>query len=254
MPIHAGIYSFQHLSNSAQHPHIVLIHGAGGTHLHWPPQIRRLPDSKVYALDLPGHGKSSGHGQQSISAYADSVLTWLDAQKISRAMFVGHSMGGAIALTLGLQYPARVLALGLLGTGARLRVDPVLLEHTSRAATFPAAVEAITERAFSPQTPERLKELAAQRMGEIRPTVLHSDFLACDAFDERDRIAQIQAPSLILCGQADQLTPPRHAQYLADQLPNAEIQLIPQAGHMLQLEAPEAVAQALTHFLAQISH
>lgn len=254
MPINANIYAFEHLTRAAGSPNVVLIHGAGGTHLHWPPHIRRLPNAHVHAIDLPGHGKSKGRGRQSIGAYVESVLTWLDEKKIRKAVFVGHSMGGAIALTIGLHHPERVLALGLVGTGARLRVDPVLMENASRSETFPSLVEAMTERAFGPKTPERLKKLGAKRMAETRPVVLHSDFLACNTFDIMDALDQIQAPCLVLCGENDQLTPPRRAQYLHDQLPHAELQIFPQTGHMLQLEAPDAVARALTDFLEKFPH
>ncbi len=252
MPIHAGIYAFEHLARTPQCPSIVLIHGAGGTHLHWPPQIRRLPDAQVYAIDLPGHGKSEGRGRQSITDYVESTLAWLDERKIHQAVFVGHSMGGAVALTMAIQHPERVLALGLVGTSARLRVDPVLLANTNHPETFPSAIHTIIERAFGPQAPQRLIQLATKRMAEIRPVVLHSDFLACDAFDVMRSVVEIQVPCLVLCGENDLLTPPRHAQYLADQLPNAESQILPQAGHMLQLEEPAAVAQALTNLLERI--
>ena len=55
-------------------PPLVLVHGAGGTHLHWPPQLRRLRDTDVYALDLPGHGHSPGQGCDTIAAYRDLIL------------------------------------------------------------------------------------------------------------------------------------------------------------------------------------
>ena len=254
MPINASIYAFEHATRTIGSPSVILIHGAGGTHLHWPPQIRRLPNAHVHAIDLPGHGKSEGRGRQNIAAYCESVLAWLDAQKIHQAVFVGHSMGGAIALTMGLHHPERVLALGLVGTGARLRVDPVLIENASRPETFPSVIAAMTERAFGPKTPERLKKLGAKRMAETRPVVLHSDFLACNTFDIMDSLNQIQTPCLVLCGENDQLTPPRRAQYLSDQLPHAELQIFPRAGHMLQIEEPAAVAQALSDFLEKIPH
>lgn len=254
MPINANIYAFAHPTRTADSPSVILIHGAGGTHLHWPPQIRRLPNAHVHAIDLPGHGKSEGRGRQSIAAYVENVLAWLDEQKIHQAVFVGHSMGGAIALAMGIHHPERVLALGLVGTGARLRVDPVLIENASRPETFPSVIEAMTERAFGPKTPERLKKLGAKRMAETRPVVLHSDFLACNTFNIMDSLDQIQAPCLVLCGENDKLTPPRYAQHLGNQLPNAEIQIFPHAGHMLQIEEPAAVAQALTDFLEKIPH
>jgi pimeloyl-ACP methyl ester carboxylesterase len=254
MPINAKIYYYEHLRGSANKPPVILIHGAGGTHLHWPPSIRRLSDYPVYALDLPGHGKSEGRGQQSIKGYTQGVLEWMDALKMHKAVFVGHSMGGAIALTLGVQHPERVLGLGLVGTGARLRVAPTILESAAREETFPKLIEIICQWAFSSQADPRLVELAATRMAEIRPSVLHSDFIACDAFNIMDTLEEIKAPGLALCGDNDQLTPPRYSQYLADHIPNAEVQILPSAGHMVMLEKPEEVSEALLDFLSNIPY
>ncbi len=253
MPIKANIYYFEH-QGAARKPPVVLIHGAGGTHLHWPASIRRLPDYPVFALDLPGHGKSEGRGQQTIAAYAQSVLGWMQALQIHKAAFVGHSMGGAVALTLGIQYPESVLALGLVGTGARLKVAPALLENTTRSETFPSVIETISEWAFGPLADARLVELASKRMAEIRPTVLHSDFTACDAFDAREALDRIQVPCFAICGEKDRLTPPRYSQFLADHISNAAVQILPEAGHMVMLEKPDEVAQALLGFLEKIPY
>ena len=77
MPIAADLY--YHAYQEGEKLPVVLIHGAGGTHLFWPSEIRRLLGFRVFALDLPGHGKSSGRGLQSIAAYATSVLDWMAA-------------------------------------------------------------------------------------------------------------------------------------------------------------------------------
>jgi pimeloyl-ACP methyl ester carboxylesterase len=153
MPITANLYYTVNRQESGQYP-VLLIHGAGGTHLHWPPEVRRLPGQPVFALDLPGHGKSTGLGQQSIPAYAGAILSWLDAMQINQAIFVGHSMGGAISQYLGLKNPDRTAGLGLVGTGARLRVLPSILDNSANSLTFPSAVAEITSCSYAPrQTP-----------------------------------------------------------------------------------------------------
>jgi pimeloyl-ACP methyl ester carboxylesterase len=254
MPVTTNIYYNLHEEGDAETPPIVLIHGAGGTHLHWPTEIRRLPGHRVYALDLPGHGKSGGRGQQSIEKYAKMIVTWLDVVGIYRAIFVGHSMGGAITQTLAIRYPERVLALGLVGTGARLRVAPAILDTAASPATFPLAVETIIAWAFNPQSDPRLVEMATRRMMGTRPTVLHGDFLACNSFDLMDSIKKIRFPTLVICGQNDQLTPARYSQYLADQIPSAQLTIVPAAGHMVMLEQPKQAATALADFIASIQY
>jgi len=254
MPLNADIYYRYSQESNGESPPVVLIHGAGGTHLHWPSQVRRLSGYRVFAIDLPGHGKSEGRGYQNIEIYCQSIVQWLESINLYRAVFVGHSMGGAITLNLALNHSEHVIAIGLIGTGARLRVDPVILENAAQPTTFPVAISAIMKRAFSSQSDPRLIEIAAQRMSTIRPAVLHGDFLACNEFDLMESIHKIRFPCQVICGQDDQLTPVRYSQYLADQIPRAEINVIPDAGHMVMLEQPQAVADTLSTFLSTLTY
>jgi pimeloyl-ACP methyl ester carboxylesterase len=107
-----------------ERPPLVLVHGAGGTHLHWPPQLRRLRDTDVYGLDLPGHGHSRGQGQDSIAAYRELILAWAEALSLRRFVLVGHSMGGAIGQEFALHYADRLAGLVLVsraGAGVQRR-------------------------------------------------------------------------------------------------------------------------------------
>jgi len=252
MPNAAGLYYFFHPSENRSRPPVILIHGAGGNHLFWPPAVRRLAGSRVYALDLPGHGKSEGIGQQSIPGYTKHISAFMDAVGISHAFVVGHSMGGAIALDLTLNCPERVAALCLVASGACLRVAPVFLENAGNASTIPQVAEAMKEFAYSPHTDAKLKELASKRLIETRPAVLRGDFLACDVFDVRERLGEIRVPTLILVGSDDQMTPVAFSNYMAENIPGAQLWMIENAGHMLMLEKPRQVSQALSGFLEQL--
>jgi pimeloyl-ACP methyl ester carboxylesterase len=249
MPIAADLHYSAYEGGVIDSIPVVLIHGAGGNHLYWPTEARRLPGYRVYALDLPGHGKSAGCGQQTISAYVAAVLSWLEAMGQYRAVFVGHSMGAAIALMLAIQSPERTSGLGLVGAGARLRVNPMLLEYTANPTTFYKAVEMVTAWSFGPSADARLVELALRRMREARPSVLHGDLLACAGFDVTEQIGDVCQPTLVICGADDRMTPTRDAQFLAGMIPGAQIEIIPNAGHMVMLEQPQAVAAALAAFL-----
>jgi pimeloyl-ACP methyl ester carboxylesterase len=246
MPFTAGIY-YRTYQEGEKTP-VVLLHGAAGNQLSWPPQIRRLSGFRVFVLDLPGHGKSGDDGRQSILAYTRGVLEWMHLICLNRAIFVGHSMGGAIAQNMALDYPEYVSGLGLIGTASRLQVNPHLLEETASPATFQSAIDKIVAWSFDPTYPPRLMELVARRMAETRPNVLHGDFIACNDFDLTERISGIRCPTLVMCGANDRMTPPRNAQFLASHIPGAHLEVIPAAGHMVMLEKPQAVAGVLGEF------
>jgi pimeloyl-ACP methyl ester carboxylesterase len=253
MPVALDLYYYVFQGGEMDSLPVVLLHGAGGNHLYWPAEVRRLAGMRVFAPDLPGHGKSSGRGQQSINAYARLIADWLEGLGISTAVFIGHSMGSAIALTLAINSPEQVAGLGLVGAGARMRVRPDILADSANPTTFHKAVESLISGAFSPFADTRLVELAANRMAETRPSVLHGDLLACNEFDLTERLGEIKAPTLVLCGSDDQLTPLRSSQFLAGAIPDASLKVIPQAGHMVMLEKPNEVAFALQDYLATLS-
>ena len=253
MPNAAGIYYHAYEgTGGGKHPPVVLIHGAGGHHLYWPSQIRRMPGLRVYALDLPGHGKSEGRGEQSIALYAESILGWLLAVDIHRAIFVGSSMGSAIALHLALDHPEHVAGISLIGGGSRLAVNPLLLQETSQATTYHNAIDKLVHWYFSPQTGEDLVQLCARRMADIRHSVLYGDLLACDAFDVSERLGDICQPTLVMCGADDRMTPPRLSQTLSRSIPGARLEVIEHGGHMVMIEHPDLVANHLLQFIQSI--
>ncbi len=254
MPLTAGMYYFASGEENWTRPAVILIHGAGGNHLYWPAEIRRMQGQRIYALDLPGHGKSEGIGRQSIVAYARCVLDFMDALKIRKAIIIGHSMGGAVALWLGIHSPSRVLGLVLIGTGPRLRVSPELLSNSSIEATLPLAIQTTVDWAFGPHTDPRTKELAAHRMAEIRYSVLHGDFLACEAFDETSLLGRAKAPTLIICGAEDKMTPVRYSQAIHGRIKKSLLRIIDGAGHMAMLEQPSVVSTILLLFLESITY
>lgn len=231
-------------------PPVVLIHGAGGNHMLWPIAFHRLARRAVYALDLPGHGRSSGAGRQQIEEYAADVVGFLDALAVERAVLVGHSMGGAVAQVTALTAPQRVAALVLVATGARLRVAPAIIEGLSN--NFEQTVAMIMQWAWGPGAPPEMIEQGRQTMLKTGADVLLGDFLACDRFDLRQQIGQISAPTLVLTGSEDRMTPPRLGQALAEGIPGARFQLVEGAGHMLMLERPAETAQAVEAFLVDL--
>jgi pimeloyl-ACP methyl ester carboxylesterase len=233
-------------------PPLVLIHGSGGSRLHWPAQLRRLPNYRVFGLDLPGHGESPGDGETTIAGYVGRVFDWFEEQGIERAVLIGHSMGGAIAMAATLEEPDRVSGLVLVGTGGRLRVSDEILQASADPLRFEETVEVVTTWAFSDQAPEKLVALAKMRMLETRADVIHRDFIACNQFDICDHLPEIQVPTLIICGVQDVLTPLKYARHLDDEIPESTLVLIDGAGHMVMLERPLEVTGAVEKYLSSM--
>jgi pimeloyl-ACP methyl ester carboxylesterase len=254
MPVSRGLYYSVSEGDNYARPPVVLIHGAGGHHLYWPPQVRRLQGQRMLALDLPGHGKSSGTGHQTIEAYASEVAQFIQSIGLSTAVLLGHSMGGAIALEMTSRNPKRVLGLGLLATGARLPVAPEILQAAANPATFLEAVALLGELSFAPQTSLALRRLGTARLRETRPSVLHGDLLACNAFDMTARLADMAVPTIILCGAEDNMTPPKYSAFLQARIHGASLNILPGAGHMVMLEQPDEVAAQTELFVNSIQY
>lgn len=232
-------------------PTVLLIHGAGGSRLVWPAELRRLPGATVLTVDLPGHGRSPGDGRERIEDYAADLIGLLNEAVAEPAVLVGHSMGGAIAQVIALTAPDRVAGLVLLATAARLRVAPAILEGLQRDPE--GTVRLISEWAWGPGTDPEQVARGEQLMLEAGPELLRRDFLACDRFDIRDRVDRIACPTLVLVGSEDRMTPPRFGQWLAERISGAQHRLIEGAGHMLMVERPGEVADAVASFLAGIA-
>jgi len=235
-------------SSAQGDPALLFIHGAGGTHRHWGHQLQGLKGANRYAVDLPGHGRSEGAGQTSIKSYAELILQFLEEVSLTQVTLVGHSMGGAISQYLALEHAPRVERLVLVGTGARLRVLPGFLEGLL--SDFPATVEAMLGWAYSSETPDGVIRLGQEEWLDNDPQVVHDDFAACDEFDVMGRLSEVRCPTLVVCGEDDRLSPPKYAHFLKDNIPGAKLALVPHAGHMVMLEQPEVVNQAIEEFLS----
>lgn len=224
-------------------PPLVLIHGAGGNRLQWPSALRRLGGVGVLAPDLPGHDRSPGPACDRVDAYADVVIALLDALGIERADLLGHSMGGAVALTVALNAPERVRGLVLVGTGARLAVSPDLLD-----APLPEAARRLVAWSWGPGANPLLQQKHLQALLALPEGTLNADLHACNRFDIRERLPEITAPTLVVAGAHDRMTPPRYSTYLESHLPHTQAVTL-DSGHMLMLEQPEALSAAVSAWL-----
>jgi pimeloyl-ACP methyl ester carboxylesterase len=227
-------------------PRFVFIHGAGATHRVWRYQTRAFPGS--VALDLPGH--PIGGGYSTISEYAKFVIGAIRGRGLASVVLVGHSMGGAIAIEIALSRPQFLAGIVLVGSGARLRVTPVIKDEVTR--DYAHAAEVLADWAYSPKSDPKLRRASVQELLDLPAQVTYGDFVACDHFDEMNEINHIDLPTLLICGEDDALTPVKYSQYMREKIPNARIVIIPDAGHSVMLEKPDELNNALRSFLDEI--
>jgi len=215
-------------------------------------QLEGLADvARVVAPDLPGHGRTGGAVPRSIAESADFVARFLDAVGIDRVVIGGHSMGGGIALRFALDHPDRVIGLALIGTGARLRVLPRLLELL--ATDPPAGLDLLMGMALAAAAPADLRATLHRQTAANPEGVVLGDLRACDAFDALARVAEIAVPTLALCGEEDQLTPPKYARHFGERIPGARVVIVPGAGHYVQVEQPDATTAALRDLVTTVA-
>jgi pimeloyl-ACP methyl ester carboxylesterase len=234
---------------AAGQPQVILLHGAGGSHLDWPPQLRKIEGAMVYTLDLPGHGRSEKPGRTTIDDYADVVTDLADALSLDNVVLAGHSMGGAIAQIIGLRRPDWLAGLVLLGTGARLRVAPQFLDGVLD--DFGQIAELLMGFYWSKDTPAEIVDRSQRLLLRNDPLVVRGDLLACDRFDIGDQLAAITLPALVIGSTADRMTPLKYSQYLVDRLPDAQLVTVEGCGHMLAVERAETIAAAVQTFVNQ---
>jgi pimeloyl-ACP methyl ester carboxylesterase len=240
-------FYFEYRVSLSGYPPLLLIHGAGGQHTNWPPQVRRLGSARAFAPDLPDHGRTEGPGCESVEAYAAHLLALMNALEIGSFVPVGHSMGGVIALQLALDAPDRVAGLVLVNSGASLPVSAELLALVRD--DFEVAVEHIVERAYSPAAGDELKRLGRRMLAQTPPDVLLNDYLACDSFDASAWLGEVGVPALVVGAAEDRMAPPEWSASLVERLPHAELHIVPNAGHMLPVEHPEKLARLIRDWL-----
>jgi pimeloyl-ACP methyl ester carboxylesterase len=239
-----------YISHDAPHD-AVFIHGAGGNSLLWRRTLQGLSgQGRAMAVDLPGHpvGEISC---KTVVDYSEAVHEFLLECHLRNPVVVGHSMGGAIVLSLALTHPEELGGLILVDTGAKLGVAPEILEGL-RVQPMRAIEQIITPWSFDSIDLSLGREARAALSVSNLPVFLN-DYLACRGFDVREDLPTISTKTLIVCGDKDRMTPPKWSHYLHAKISGSELRFVKDSGHMLPLEKPEALAGLVQSFLADLT-
>ena len=224
----------------------LLIHGSGASSAAWVDLPARLPGTA--AIDLPGHPE--GEALPSVDAYAAWVREAYGGGP-HRLLLVGHSLGGAIALSYALTRPEDLAGIVLVGSGARLRVMPAILDGLADPTTADAVLQQFLARMHRRIEPGLAADLT-EEFAAIGASVLLNDLRACDRFDVMDRLGDLRVPLLAICGEDDEMTPPKYARHLAEQVPDGQVIIVPEATHLLPAENPAALGEAIGEFIDRL--
>jgi pimeloyl-ACP methyl ester carboxylesterase len=248
VPLCHGIRYFEQYSRGVAHPPVVLIHGAGASHLAWPGVLRRLDGQRIIAPDLPGHGGSAAKACGSIRQYAERLLEFLDDLGIYRAALAGHSMGAAIALEMARLAPAQVPALVLLSAGLGPPSSPRLIRLIDQPFEAEMVRQILLDSFFSPATPTSAREKALGRFGPEQARRFLLDYRISLEYENSVENLSPGMPVLVLAGADDTVIKPASARALASSGWNARYSCFENAGHMLPLERADALAAMLGEY------
>lgn len=243
---------------------LVLIHGFPLDKGMWRPQVDALSAAaRVVAVDLPGFGAAPpGPAPFTLDAAADAVAARLDAEGIAGRVVVGGlSMGGYVAMAFARRHPDRLAALILADTraepddaaGRQARDEMIALAREKGAA---GVVEKMMPKLVAEATREGRPEVAGEvrRIGSRQPTgtVIAGLEALRDRPDAGPWLGDVAVPTLILVGEHDTLTPLAMAEAIGARVYGSEVVIVPGAGHMSNLENPEAFNAAVLAFLAGV--
>ena len=235
---------------SEKRPTLVMIHGAGGTSQAWQGQIHPLKDSvNTLALDLPGHGKTAGQSKNRLDEYAHWLGEILDVLFQEPVFLMGHSMGGAIVQETAVLFPKLLKGIILVGTGPRLQVAPMFLEGFLN--KFEETVDTVINYGYTSGADQSMLMESAKLMKEAGPNVVYNDFVACNQFDRRKDLENINLPCLVICGEKDKLTPPALSRTLQEYIRGSVLKILPDMGHFAMIENYKAFNQCIRNFVLE---
>jgi len=244
---------------------VVLLHGFPFDHVLWTPQIEPLAEAgfRILALDLPEFGESTpGSEVFTIERSADVVADFLMVLGIERAVVGGLSMGGYIALAFARRHPELLRALILADTKAspdtieaRAGRDRMIADVKGGGSVV--AADALLPKLLSTDTcesnPEVVESTRAMILRQRPAAIIAALYAMRDRPDAEPGLHTIRVPTLVLVGEHDAVTPPLSAARISGSIAGAELVHIPRAGHLSNIENPEAFNAAAIAFLRKVS-
>ncbi|MBN1376092.1 MAG: alpha/beta hydrolase [Dehalococcoidia bacterium] len=227
---------------------LIFVHGSGACGDVWYYQKKQFIEAD--AIDLPGHPR--GELCYSIEEYADWLHSYIQQKKYKGSVLAGHSLGGGIALMHAYKYPQDLKGIILVGSGARLRVLPLILEAIKgKLDDKKGWMRELVTPLYGRVNKEAL-DIILPRLAETGPAAQLNDFYCCDKFDIMEKTGLINVPALAIVGDQDNMTPPKYSQYLVKNMQNCRMTVIEGGTHLAFLEKPGLVDQAIAEFIKEL--
>jgi 3-oxoadipate enol-lactonase len=261
MPAVESSPSLHHVDlNPEGSPKVLLLHGLGATGESWRFQMKPLTDAgfRVIAPDLRGFGRSSCYEPPlSIKHMAEDVFRLLEKLQVTKCSVVGISMGGTIALQMAAARPEVVEKLVLANTFSKLSPPSLsgwfyfafryLLVHTLG---LPTQARAVAKRVFPHPEQETLRQTLYAQVVQADPKCYRAAMRALARFNLHHRLKEISTPTLVITGENDSTVHPSLQRKMVEALPCAHQVIIPNAGHGVSVDQPEAFNRVLLNFLS----
>lgn len=227
-------------------PTLVLLPGLAADAVMWRAQLDALAGWQPQVADVNSH-------HDSIEAMAAALL----AQHPGELVLCGASMGGIVAMEAARQAPQRLRGLALLGTNARPETDDMRMLRESAIELFAGGqvrevIEPNVALAFHPDQAQDAALTGAYLEFVLRAgadQLIRQNRAIIARPDARTHLPQVQCSVLVMCGDADQLTPPECSHEIASLIPQAQLVMVPRCGHMLTMEKPDVVNATLSAWL-----
>ncbi|HVH07536.1 MAG TPA: alpha/beta hydrolase [Myxococcota bacterium] len=230
---------------------ILCLHCSGGNGAMFADVLADLgTDQSPLAIDFPGHGRSAGLDSLGCTRkMADFAAAFLDKWGIARAVLLGHSMGGAVALRLALERPALVRALVLCASAPKFAGQAIPAVERCVAGREPRP---FFRDAYSPKAPPDVIRRGFMENLKTDPRALLGDLEACRDFAVEGELARVRVPTLVVVGSDEDAAMRAGSERLAREIPAATLAIVSDAAHMVPLEQPGALAGAVREFLREL--
>jgi 3-oxoadipate enol-lactonase len=244
------------ISGDPDAPVVVLGSSLGTTGAMWEPQLAELDRHfRVVRYDHRGHGGSEvPPGPYQIADLGRDVLTMLDELGVDGFCYAGLSLGGMVGMWIAAEEPRRVTRLALLCTSAALAAPDAWHQRVAavRAGGMAAIAEPVVSRWFTPQFAASHPDVIAAHQAMVLANPVDGYVGCCEAIavmDERDRLPDIHATTLVIAGREDLAIPPLHSEVIAAAIPGSRLELLADAAHLANVQQSAAVTRLLiNHF------